>query len=97
IPGYQDEAVWLWQSALALRVLDGLGREALLERVTAAVCGLVVRDGAAGEVYDPRTGLPLEGRLYRSESPFTWSSAMLLEALAPLAARSQSPVPEAVS
>ncbi|TBR22385.1 hypothetical protein EPO15_08095 [bacterium] len=86
IPGYHDEGVWLWISALALDALALTGREAHRARLAAAVAGLLTADGAAGEVYHPETGRPLSGRLYRAESPFTWSSAMLLAALTRAAA-----------
>lgn len=87
IPGYHDDAVWLWNSALALDALGLAGRDAHRARLAAAVAGLLSADGAAGEVYDPGTGRPLSGRLYRSESPFTWSSAMLLASLTRAAAQ----------
>lgn len=93
VPGYHDDGVWLWQTALALRLLAALDRGALLERLAESVCRLLAKEGAAGEVYDPRTGRPMEGRLYRSETSFTWSSAMLLEALSPLAPLRPSAVP----
>lgn len=92
VPGYHDDGVWLWQTALALRLLAALGRAPLLERLAESVCRLLIKEGSAGEVYDPRTGRAMTGRFYRSETPFTWSSAMLLEALSPLAARRPSAV-----
>ena len=93
VPGYHDDGVWLWQTALTLRLLRDLGRDAMLERLAGSVCALLCAEGAAGEVYDPHTGRALSGRFYRAETPFTWSSAMLLEALSPLSARSPSAVP----
>lgn len=96
IPGYHDDGVWLWQSALALRVLAAMGRVAPLKNMTAGVVGLVLREGAAGEVYDPVTGRPLSGRLYRAESPFTWSAAMLLESFTELL-KNQALIPQLTS
>lgn len=81
IPGYHDDGVWLWNSALALDALAMTGRDAHRARLTVAVAGLLAAQGAAGEVYCPETGRPLSGRLYRAESPFTWSSSMLLASL----------------
>lgn len=86
IPGYHDDGVWLWNSALALDALDRTGRAAHQARLSAAVAGLLKSEGAAGEVYDPETGRPLSALLYRAESPFTWSSAMLLASLTRAAA-----------
>lgn len=86
IPDYHDGAVWLWNSALALDALAAAGRSAHRSRLAAALIGLLQVSGEAGEVYHARTGRPLSGRFYRSESPFTWSAAMLLAALTRAAA-----------
>ena len=91
IPGYHDDGVWLWQSALALRVLAALDRRAPLEAMSGGVVGLILSEGAVGEVYDPLTGRPLAGRLYRAESPFTWSAGMLLEAFTRLPVAAAQP------
>lgn len=81
IPDYHDRVVWLWQTALAVRAFRAVGEEARAAEMERALSAILLRDGASGEVYEPDTGLPVKRRLYRSEAPFSWSSAMALEAL----------------
>jgi glycogen debranching enzyme len=81
IPDYHDRVVWLWQTALAARAFDITGDAERAAAMRAALTTILQRDGASGEVYEPDTGLPVKRRLYRSEAPFSWSSAMALEAL----------------
>jgi glycogen debranching enzyme len=80
VGGYQDDFVWLWITALGLRVLRRTGRSALLDKTVRGVAALLDRDGAVSEVYDPETGAEVRSWLYRSEKPFSWSAGMLLEA-----------------
>ncbi|MDE2491342.1 MAG: hypothetical protein KGM24_10870 [Elusimicrobia bacterium] len=81
VPDYHDRLVWLWQSALAVRALRAAGEEARAERLADALAGILERDGAAGEVYEPDDGRPVVRRLYRSEAPFSWAAAFCVEAL----------------
>lgn len=78
---YQDSMVWMWQTALAIQVYRKLGLKTQKDHLTQTVQKILERDGHVHEVYDPVTSLPVRRRLYRSESPFSWASAMLLEAL----------------
>lgn len=86
IPGYHDDFVWLWTSALALLALDRPGhftrRDALLE----TLCHKIVAAGEVSEVYRPEDGRPVRTWLYSSEAPFSWSSGMLLESFKAVAA-----------
>ena len=79
---YHDDHVWLWNSAVALTALRRLGENAEAEKLAAEITALAERDGEIGEVYEPEDGRPAKTWLYQSEAPFTWSSAMLFEALA---------------
>lgn len=86
IPDYHDRVVWLWQTALAVQAFRAVGEEQRALEMERALTTILLRDGASGEVYEPETGLPVKRRLYRSEAPFSWSSAMALEALSASAA-----------
>jgi len=91
IPGYHDDCLWLWNTALALRVLDKLGRRSMLERMTADILVLLRRQGGVSEVYRPADGVPVKTWLYRSEQPFSWSAGMLLETFKDLATTTRGP------
>lgn len=78
---YHDDYVWLWQTALAAAACHRCGYDSKAEFLLEQIGRMLLRDGAAGEVYEPSTGLPVRRLLYRSEAPFAWSSAMILEAL----------------
>ncbi|MFH1725018.1 MAG: hypothetical protein ABII00_10410 [Elusimicrobiota bacterium] len=91
VPGYGDDFVRLWISALALRVLHRLGKRTLRDRIALGVCGLLNSSGRVSEVYRPEDGREVRAWLYRSESPFSWSAGMLLEAFHELAAAADTP------
>lgn len=79
IPDYHDRMLWLWQNGLAIRALRSAGEGARALDLALSTAKLVERDGACCEVYEPEDGRPVRRRFYRSESPFSWSSGMLLE------------------
>ena len=79
VRGLHDDGVWLWISALHLRVLQRLGRRAALDEAVRGVCSLVAAQESVSQVYDPVSGRPLRTRLLRLETPFSWSAGMLLE------------------
>lgn len=84
VHGYQDDFVWLWLSALALRALHAAGRADHRDRLLGTLCERIVREDKISEVYRPEDGREVRTWLYRSEAPFSWSSGMLLEAFAEL-------------
>ncbi|MFH2202404.1 MAG: hypothetical protein ABIJ96_04775 [Elusimicrobiota bacterium] len=85
IPGYHDDYVWLWNTALLLQTFFLLHREAIGYKLLESVCKLLVDAGAVSEVYRPDSGEEVRTWLYRSERPFSWSAAMLVEAFAKVA------------
>ena len=91
IAGYHDDYVWLWNSALLLRALKRLNRAALLNDLSGALCAILERDGVVSEVYRPENGQEVRTWLFRSERPFSWSAAMLLEAFEDIASGSPAP------
>ncbi|MBI5200490.1 MAG: hypothetical protein HY925_02790 [Elusimicrobia bacterium] len=80
VHGYQDDFVWLWVSALALRALHRAGRVERRDALLRTLCERIVREKSISEVYRPEDGQEVRTWLYRSEAPFSWSSGMLLEA-----------------
>ena len=80
IPGYHDDFVWLWTSALALMALDRPGQYTRRDALVETLCRKIVAAGEVSEVYRPEDGRPVRSWLYSSEAPFSWSSGMLLEA-----------------
>lgn len=81
IRGYHDGFVWVWNSALALRALRRAGMLARREALLEGLCRMLEAQGELGEVYHA-DATPVRTWLYRSESPFSWSSGMFLEAVA---------------
>ena len=86
VHGYQDDFVWLWISALALRALHAAGQAARRDALLETLCERIARERKISEVYRPEDGREVRTWLYRSEAPFSWSSGMLLEAFAELGA-----------
>ena len=82
VHGYQDDFVWLWLSALALRALRAAGRAERRDALLHTLCERIARERKISEVYRPEDGREVRTWLYRSEAPFSWSSGMLLEAFA---------------
>ena len=80
VHGYQDDFVWLWVSALALRALHKAGRTSRRDEILRTLCERITRENKISEVYRPEDGREVRTWLYRSEAPFSWSSGMLLEA-----------------
>lgn len=77
---YHDGLHWPWLMAEAARiaVLQEDPQEA--DRIFLKIAEFVSRSGGVGEVY-MADGRPFQSALYRSEMPFSWSSAKILEAL----------------
>ena len=80
IPDYHDRMVWLWQSALAVRSLKAVGENARARALALSIAKILERDGGCCEVLEGDDGLPVRRLFYRSETPFSWSSAMTVEA-----------------
>ena len=66
---------------MALSALKRFGKAAEATCLAEALERLVIEDNEVGEVYRPEDSKQAHTWLYKSESPFTWSSAMLYEAL----------------
>lgn len=81
---YHDGFYWGWLIADCYRVAKLMGdtkeAEYIANKFAESICG----DAFMAEIYEVNHGLlrPVKRRLYKSESPFTWTSAKWLEALA---------------
>jgi glycogen debranching enzyme len=89
IQGYHDDFIWLWNTALLMQALRRLNRQSLLDELCLSVCDLLKRDGVVSEVYHPHNGEEVKTWLFKSERPFSWSAAMILEALETAASNSR--------
>jgi glycogen debranching enzyme len=77
---YHDGLHWPWLMAEAARIAV-LQRDPLeADRIFSKIADFVSRSGGVGEVY-LADGRPFRSTFYRSEMPFSWSSAKILEAL----------------
>ncbi|HBP21901.1 MAG TPA: hypothetical protein DEA08_29470 [Planctomycetes bacterium] len=80
---YHDRIHWSWLSGLAAKVAAGRGDRSSAERILDVLAARVERDGAVVEIYDPRPPhRPFRSLIYRSEAPFSWGAARILEGIA---------------
>lgn len=91
LSGYHDSMIWLWISSLAVRAHLALGdleeSVELLQRIARLICDHHLISEVYEALHDRKSGkdgdalVPVRRWLYRSETPFTWSAAMFLEAI----------------
>lgn len=81
LQGYHLTLRWSWLMAEAARILGQHDRKYSIEILT-QLDSLSERKGFIGEIYDE--GGDFSTLLYRSEVPFTWGSAKLIEAISAL-------------
>lgn len=77
---YHDRAVWIWLGALAAEVAWKVNDHAESVRILTEIEKIAERDHGVGEIYTT-TLEPYRSFIYRSEFPFSWSSAQILETL----------------
>jgi len=86
IADYHDALSWLWIGALAALAQREAGDCGAYWQQMDAMTDLILKKGAVYEIYEPillESGLrPVDRTFYRAEQPFTWSSALYLEAAA---------------
>jgi hypothetical protein len=76
---YHTYAAWLWLGAWHVIALTRMKRLPEAEELLYRMSGVIVREGAVHEVYDPN-GYPLSSFWYTSEAPLTWSAGMFVHA-----------------
>jgi hypothetical protein len=84
--GYHDTLYWSWEMALAAKVAGRMGDVTDAKAIVGRLETMAARDGGIAEVYEPTAGLPPKHTLlYKSEQPFSWGSAFVIDALHSLA------------
>lgn len=87
IPDYFDGMHWIWITTLAARAEAAVGNHDAALKLMHQLAQRISADGAIHEVYTPDSKgrlKPVRRAIYKAEEPFTWSSAMYLEAAAEL-------------
>ena len=77
---YHDGFAWAWLSAETARVLRPYDADCA-DEILNELEKLVVNEGAVPEIFDAGTDRAVKLKLYRSEMPFAWGAAKVLEAL----------------
>ena len=82
--GYHDRLYWIWLSSLGARAAATVGDCKEYQRIMQYLEFQIVKNGQVHEVYrfkeSPDRLKPFKNAIYHAEAPFTWSSAMFLEA-----------------
>jgi glycogen debranching enzyme len=78
---YHDGFAWAWLSAETARVMRAYDAE-FADGILAELEALCVNEGAVPEIYEAGTDKAVRLKFYRSEMPFSWGAAKILEALA---------------
>lgn len=79
---YHDGLRWSWLMAEAARVASKMGDRMEATRLLTELNFLVEKSDGVAEVYSPDGPAMFRTLLYRSEQPFTWGAAKILQALA---------------
>lgn len=81
LKNYHDQFAWSWLTALAAKVAARFDSSES-HRILQELQRWAERDQTIGEIYAPKKDFKLVRKfLYRSEAPFSWGSAKVLEAL----------------
>lgn len=84
IADYHDKLYWLWLGAAAAMAEGVSGDCAAYDRILSAMAATITADQALYEVYelaaDGKTMKHVDRLFYKAEQPFSWSSAMVVEA-----------------
>ena len=79
---YHDRVYWSWLIALAGKITRRYQDVKMSRSILGRLEELVVRDGVVHEIYDPQNHLqPWNKLVYRSEAPFSWGAAFIVDAL----------------
>lgn len=82
IKHYHDEMYWSWLMGLSAKVSEMMGDRENSRKVYALLETMAKRDGTIYEVYRPTAPfLPWRSTFYTSESPFSWGSGVILDAI----------------
>ncbi|HAZ14872.1 MAG: hypothetical protein A2X86_21075 [Bdellovibrionales bacterium GWA2_49_15] len=77
---YHDQMLWSWLQGLCLKVAKLFHDTAEVRQLEARLNTILMRDLAVQEIYTPATSLPFKKAFYRSENPFSWGAAFIVDA-----------------
>jgi len=79
---YHDQFYWSWLMAESMKVAKIMGAQADVAALMSELAKLAKRHNTIHEIYEKKEALrPVRRPFYRSEFPFTWGAAKILEAL----------------
>jgi len=81
IPDYHDGMSWLWIGCLGIAAKTAAGKRKNAMLLAEKISDIVLRDGDFFEVYERRSGLPVNRIFYKSERPFAWAAGMFIYAI----------------
>lgn len=79
---YHDRMCWTWLSAEAAKTAVMVGDRVEADRIFKKLSEICGETGDVPEILDPVSMAPFENVFYRSEAPFSWGAAKILEAIA---------------
>jgi len=80
IADYHTQTSWLWITALVAQVFHENDHEQHRDKLLMLIEAIALRDGEIGETYGADSN-PYRRLLWRSASPFAWSSGVILHVL----------------
>lgn len=80
LKNYHDGLRWPWLMAEAARIASLQNDAQESDRIISTIAELALRSQGVGEVYRS-DGTAFQSKFYRSEMPFSWSAAKILEAI----------------
>lgn len=78
---YHDQLRWSWLMAEAARIAKLMGDTKEAQKIYVRLRQLTGATGEVAEVYEASTTAPVKRGFYRSESPFSWGAAKIVESL----------------
>ena len=78
---YHDSITWSWLLALSAKVAHLVGDDTESDRILTQFEAMAARDRTIYEIYETKPSLVPYNVRYKSESPFSWGSGMVLDAL----------------
>ncbi|MGB3675163.1 MAG: hypothetical protein WA988_12040 [Candidatus Nanopelagicales bacterium] len=78
---YHDQLRWSWLMAEAARIAKLMGDQKEAEKIYVRLRQLTAITGEVAEVYEATKDAPVKRGFYRSESPFSWGAAKIVESL----------------
>lgn len=79
---YHDQMIWTWLTGLSLEIASSMQDKDEAERIIQELQKRLIRDNTVTEILSPQEELPpFRSFIYRSEQPFSWGAALILQGL----------------